>query len=87
MTLDHDDTMIVIARLIVVEQLVATMIRERAIETGKSADDVARYAEEIKTNFESSDRTPRMQDFLTGAVDRLFQQIAADVRARENPET
>lgn len=85
--LDHDDTMILIARLIVLEQLVAVLIRERAIEAGKTADDVARYADEIKTYFESSDRTPRIQDFLTAAVDRLFQQISADLRARENPET
>lgn len=86
MTLDHEDTMSLIARLILLEHVVGVLIRERAIENGKTANDVARYAEDIKSFFEDQGQfTARMEAALAGAVDRFFQQISADIRNRENP--
>ncbi len=73
-----------VARLTVLEHVVAMMFRENAIQNGKSANDVSLLAEEVKRFFEVNTRRPDVEMHINAEVDRFFQQIASDIRNQGN---
>jgi hypothetical protein len=79
MALSDEDAFRIVARLTVVEHVVGLLFREHAIAGGKTADDVTRYAETVKQFFETKLPTGLAEMHINAAVDRLFQQMAADI--------
>ena len=77
MPLSDEDAVRLIARIQVLEHVVGVLVRELAVTNGMTADDVAAHAESAKKFFE--ERKPANELYLTAAVDRLFQQIVADI--------
>jgi hypothetical protein len=83
MPLSDEDALRLVTRLRVLEHVVGALVRDLAIANGQTADDIARHAEAAKTFFENA-ATPNEAVYLTAAVDRLYQQIAADMRSQES---
>jgi hypothetical protein len=83
MPLSDEDALRIVARLRVLEHVVGAMFRDLATATGRTADDVARHAEEIKEFFERNVPAGLNEIHLNAAVDRLFQQIVADMRSEK----
>jgi hypothetical protein len=80
MSLTDADILRIVARLTVLEHVVGLMFRETAIGAGKTADEVTQYAETVKQYVEDKLPPGVTEMAINAEVDRLFQQIAADIR-------
>ena len=80
------DMLTIVARLTVLEHLVASMFRESVIGSGRTADDVALYAESVKSFFENKIPVGQAEITINAQVDRLFQQVVADLRSQGIPQ-
>jgi hypothetical protein len=86
MALSVEEAIRIVSRLRVLEHVVGALVRDLALQAGQTADDMAQTAEEAKAFFES--KAPHDEAiYLTAAVDRLYQQIAADMRPSGTPRT
>lgn len=81
MPLSDEDTLRLVSRLRVLEHVIGALVRDLALAGGQTADDMARHAEAAKAFFERH-ATVEEAIYLTAAVDRLYQQIAADMRSQ-----
>jgi len=83
MPLSDEDALRIVSRLRVLEQVVGALVRDLALQAGQTADDIAEQAETAKMFFEQKASADEAV-YLTAAVDRLYQQIAADMRSQES---
>lgn len=68
-----------IAKLTVLEHLVRTLMFDHAMQAGKTATDLAKYADDLSAFF--IERTKGdAEAYLTGAVDAFFKPLIDDLR-------
>ena len=77
--ISDDDMMRVIARLRVVEQFLATLLRDLAPERGLTPEDVQAYAERARRHVEKEGVGIR-EIYFNAAADRFLDQIISDMK-------
>jgi hypothetical protein len=73
----------VLARLTVLERVVAMMIRDSMLKTGKGPQDILAFGEAIKSFFHGRTPAGATERELDEAADRFFSAIASDVGSQE----
>lgn len=79
----HEEAQL-LARLTVLEHVVALMMRDNIIKAGHGAGDILAFGEKVKTFL--ANRTPAgaTTKQLNEAADRFFSSIASDVGSQES---
>jgi hypothetical protein len=81
----HEEAQL-LARLTVLEHVVAVMVRDNMIQSGKSAADILAFGEKVKTYL--SNRTPSgaTAKQLNEAADQFFSAIASDIGSQDSQQ-
>jgi len=79
----HEEAQL-LARLTVLEHVVALMVRDSMIMSGQSAGEILSFGEKVKTFL--ADRTPSgaTNKQLNEAADRFFSAIASDIGSQDS---
>jgi hypothetical protein len=79
----HEEAQL-LARITVLEHVVALMVRESMIKSGAGAEDILAIGEKVKSHL--TDRTPSgaTTKQLTEAADQFFTAIASDVGSQSS---
>lgn len=78
----HEEAQL-LARMTVLEHVVALMVRDSMVKSGQGAGDILAFGEKVKTYLK--DRTPSgaTTKQLNEAADRFFTAIASDIRSQD----
>jgi len=79
----HEEAQL-LARLTVLEHVVALMMRENMIQSGQSAGDLLAFGEKVKAYL--TNRTPAgaTNKQLNEAADQFFSAIASDIGSQDS---
>ncbi len=79
----HEETQL-LARMTVLEHVVALMVRDSMMKSGQGANDILAFGEKVKTHL--AERTPSgaTDKQLREAADRFFTAIASDIGSQDS---
>jgi uncharacterized membrane-anchored protein len=78
----HEEAQL-LARITVLEHVVALMVRDSMIKSGKGAEDILGFCEKVKTHLVNRTPTGATARQLKEAADQFFSAIASDVGSQD----
>ena len=79
----HEEAQL-LARLTVLEHVVALMVRDSMIKSGQGAGEILAFGEKVKTFLANRTPSGATNRQLNEAADRFFSAIASDMGSQES---
>jgi hypothetical protein len=80
----HHEQDQLLARVTVLEHVVALMVRESMIRSGQSAGDILAFGEKVKTDLTNRTPSGATTKQLNEAANQLFSSIASDIGSQRD---
>jgi len=79
----HEEAQL-LARMTVLEHVVALMVRDSMIKSGQSAEDILAFGEKVKAHLTNRTPSGATTKQLNEAANQFFSAIASDVGSQRN---